>query len=344
MKHYAGIDVSLKESHVCIVDGAGGIVNEAVVASEPEALARHLMKWQATLERVGLEAGPLSQWLHAGLKAAGFPVLCIETRHLKAALGAMRAKTDRNDARAIAQVMRVGWYRAVHVKTPEAQEQVALVTARKLLVNKLVDMENSVRGLLRGFGLKLGVVGRVRFEAKVREMLDGAPRLLAIIEPLLIARAALKAQLAVLHRQVLQTVRHDPICRLLMTAPGVGPVVALTFKSAVDDPARFAQSAAVGVHFGLTPKKYKSGETDRSGRITKMGDELVRTALYEAASTLMHRVQRWSWLKAWAVRVAQRRGAKRAQVALARKLAVVLHRMWCDGTEFRWSRAEVATA
>jgi transposase len=344
MKQYAGIDVSLKESHVCIVDGEGRVVSEAVVASEPAALVQHLLKWQAGLERVGLEAGPLSQWLHGGLKAAGLPVLCIETRHLKAALGAMRVKSDRNDARAIAQVMRVGWYRAVHVKTPEAQEQVALVTARKLLVNKLVDVENSVRGLLRGFGLKLGVVGRVRFEARVREQLDGAPRLLAIIEPLLVARAALKAQLAVLHRQVLQAVRHDPVCRLLMTAPGVGPVVALTFKSAIDEPARFARSKAVGVHFGLTPKKYQSGETDRSGPITKMGDELVRTALYEAASTLLHRVQRWSWLKAWAVRVAQRRGAKRAQVALARRLAVVLHRMWRDGTEFRWSRAEAAMA
>lgn len=340
MKQYAGIDVSLKESHVCIVDEEGRVVSEAVVASEPEALAQHLLKWR--LERVGLEAGPLSQWLHGGLKSAGLTVECIETRHLKAAIGAMRVKTDRNDARAIAQVMRVGWYRAVHVKTPEAQEQMALITARKLLVNKLKDVENSVRGLLRGFGLKLGQVGRARFEARVRDLLEGMPRLLAIVAPLLTARVALKEQLAVLHRQVLQTVRQDRVCRLLMTAPGVGPVVALTFKSAVDDPARFAKSKAVGAHFGLTPKKYQSGESDRSGAITRMGDELVRTTLYEAASTLLHRVQRWSWLKAWAVRVAQRRGAKRAQVALARRLAVVLHRMWRDGTEFRWSRAEAA--
>jgi transposase len=238
----------------------------------------------------------------------------------------------------------VGWYRAVHVKTPEAQEQVALVTARKLLVNKLKDMENSVRGLLRGFGLKLGPVGRARFEARVREQLEAVPRLRAIIEPLLLARTALKDQLSVLHRQVLQAVRHDRVCRLLMTAPGIGPVVALTFRSALDDPARFARSKAVGAHFGLTPRKYQSGETDRSGHITKIGDEMVRTALYEAASTLLHRVQRWSWLKAWAVRVAQRRGAKRAQVALARKLAVVLHRMWRDGTAFCWTRAAAAMA
>ena len=261
MKHYAGIDVSLKDSHVCIVDADGQVVSEAVVASEPEALAQHLLRWQARLERVGLEAGPLSQWLHAGLRAAGLPVTCIETRHLKAALSAMRVKTDRNDARAIAQVMRVGWYRAVHVKSRPAQEQLALVTARKLLVNKLKDVENAIRGLLRGFGLKLGTVGRAGFEARVREQIAGEAMLSAIIEPLLVARAALRTQLAILHRHVLQAARHDEVCRRLMTTPGVGAVVALTFRSAIDDPARFASSKAVGAHFGLTPTKYQSGES-----------------------------------------------------------------------------------
>lgn len=342
MTHYAGIDVSLKVSHVCIVGADGQVVSEAVVVSEPEALAQHLCRWQTTLARIGLEAGPLSQWLHAGLAAAGLSATCIETRHLKAALSAMRVKTDRNDARAIAQVMRVGWYRTVHVKSREAQTQLALVTARKLLVNKLKDIENSVRGLLRGFGLKLGAVGRAGFEARVREQIAGESRLRAIVEPLLVARAALRTQLGVLHRQVLQAVRRDAICRRLMSAPGVGAVVALTFKSAVDDPGRFATSKAVGAHFGLTPSRYQSGAVDRVGSITKAGAELVRTALYEAATTLLSRVTRWSALKAWAVRVAQRRGLKRARVALARKLAVVLHRLWQDGTTFRWSKEAIA--
>lgn len=338
MKQYAGIDVSLKESHVCIVDDEGRVVSEAVVASDPDALARHLARWAGALARVGLEAGPQSQWLHAGLHAAGLPAICIETRHLKATLSAMRVKTDRNDARAIAQAMRVGMYRAVHVKSPAAQEQLALLTARKLLVNKLKDVENGIRGLLRGFGLKLGRVGRAGFAARVRELLAGNLGLTAIIEPLLTVRAALREQQAVLHRQVLQAAKQDEVCRRLMTTPGVGAVVALTFRSAVDDPDRFARSKTVGAHFGLTPTRYQSGEIDRSGHISKAGDEMVRTALYEAASVLLARVARWSALKAWAMRVAQRRGFKRARVALARKLAIVLHRMWQDGTEFHWGK------
>jgi transposase len=342
MKQYAGIDVSLKESHVCIVDDEGRVVSEAVVASEPEALARHLTRWTGSLARVGLEAGSQSQWLHAGLCAAGLPAICIETRHLKATLSAMRVKTDRNDARAIAQAMRVGMYRAVHVKSPTAQEQLALLTARKLLVNKLKDLKNGIRGLLRGFGLKLGRVGRAGFEVRVRELLAGNLGLTAIIELLLTAGAALREQQAALHGQVLQAAKQDSVCRRLMTTPGVGAVVALTFRSAVDDPDRFTRSKAVGAHFGLTPTRYQSGETDRSGHISKAGDEMVRTALYEAASVLLARVARWSALKAWAMRVAKRRGFKRARVALARKLAIVLHRMWQDGSEFHWGKETVA--
>jgi transposase len=344
MKQYAGIDVSLKDSHVCIVDDEGRVVNEAVVASEPAALAGHLARWRARLVHVGLEAGPQSQWLYAGLKKAGLPALCIETRHLKATLSALRVKTDRNDARAIAQVMRVGMYRAVHVKSKAAQEQQALLTARKLLVNKLKDIENGLRGLLRGFGLKLGRVGRAGYEARVRELVAGEALLAAIAGPLLAARVALREQLALLHGQVLQAAKEDDVCRRLMTTPGVGAVVALSFRSAVDDPDRFDHSRAVGAHFGLTPTKYQSGEIDRTGRISKAGDEMVRTALYEAASVLLGRVARPSHLKAWAGRVAQRRGFKRARVALARKLAIVLHRMWQDGTTFNWDNQETRAA
>ena len=222
MKHYAGIDVSLKDSHVCIVDAEGRVVSEAVVASEPEALAQHLLRWQARLERVGLEAGPLSQWLHAGLRAAGLPVTCIETRHLKAALSAMRVKTDRNDARAIAQVMRVGWYRAVHVKSRPAQEQLALVTARKLLVNKLKERRERHPRPAARLRAEAGHGGAGRLRGAGARAAGGEAMLSAIIAPLLMARAALRTQLAVLHRQVLQAARHDEVCRRLMTTPGVG--------------------------------------------------------------------------------------------------------------------------
>lgn len=342
MTYFAGIDVSLEEAHVCVVNEMGAVIAEGKVASEPAALGAWLLAQGRRLERVGLEAGPLSQWLHAGLEAAGLAVVLLETRHLKAALGAMTVKTDRKDARGIAQAVRTGWYRAVHVKSLEAQEVRALLMARKQLVDRCNNVEGSIRGLLRNFGLKLGKVGKARFEARVRELLGDGGGLAVAIEPMLRARAVLMAEGAVLHRAVLQTARQDPVCRLLMTATGVGAIVSLTYRSGVDDPRRFARSSAVGAHFGLTQGRYQSGQVDRTGRITKVGDEMVRTALYQAAHTILTRHVRWSSLKAWAMAVAKRRGMKRAKVALARRLAVILHRMWVDGTEFRWGREENA--
>jgi transposase len=258
-------------------------------------------------------------------------------------LQAIPNKTDRNDARGMAQVVRTGWYKEVHVKSLPAQEARALLAARQLLVRQVKDLALSVRGLLRNFGLKLGRTGKAGFAGRVRELVAKMPSLCSIVEPLLAARAACLRELGVLHRQVLALARDDEVCQRLMTAPGVGPVVALAFKSAVDDPGRFIHSRAVGAHFGLTPKKFQSGEVDRSGHITRAGDDMMRTLLYEAATVILARNPRWSTLKAWGVRLAQRHGVTRARVAVARKLAVILHRMWRDGTEFRWGK-EPATA
>jgi transposase len=292
--------------------------------------------------RVGLEAGPLSQWLHAGLTKAGFEAVLLETRHVKAALSAMVVKTDRKDARGIAQLLRMGWYRPVHRKSPPAQEVRALLVGRKLLQGKLLDVELSLRGILRGFGLKLGIVSRGRFVARVRELVAGQPMLERMAEPMLRAREALRAEYHVLHRAVLAIVREDAVCRRLMTVPGVGALVAVTFSSAVDDPARFGRSRAVGAHFGLTPTKYQSGETDVTGGISKVGDAMVRTALYEAANVMLTRAGKFSALKCWALEVAKRRGMRRAKVALARKLSTVLHRLWVDGSEFRFGKEAAA--
>ncbi len=344
MEHYAGIDVSLKDSSVCVVDATGRIVREAKVASEPEALVAFLLGLAVPPARVGLEAGPLSQWLHAGLVEAGLPATLIETRRVRAALSAMTVKSDRNDARGIAQLMRSGWFRPVHAKTLLAQEVRALLTARKQLQIKLCDLENSLRGILRGFGLKVGATGRAGFEGRIRELVAGQAVLERNVEPMLRAHAALRAEFATLHRQVLAIVREDDTCRRLMTVPGVGPVVALTYTSAIDDPGRFKRSKDVGAHFGLTPRRYQSGEVDRTGRISKVGDAAVRTALFEAANVMLTRAGRFSALKAWALRVAARQGMTRAKVALARKLAIVLHRMWVDGTTFRWGAVTEAAA
>jgi transposase len=342
VEHFAGIDVSLERSSVCVVDATGRIVREAKVPSEPEALVDFLGRLGLPLTRVGLEAGPLSQWLHAGLTGAGYEAVLLETRHVKAALSAMIVKTDRKDARGIAQLLRMGWYRPVHRKSPPAQEVRALLVGRKLLQGKLLDVELSVRGILRGFGLKLGEVSKGRFAARVKELVTGQPMLERVVEPMLRAREALRAEYRVLQRAVLAIVREDAVCRRLMTVPGVGALVAVTFASAVDDPARFRRSRAVGAHFGLTPKKYQSGETDVTGGISKAGDAMVRTALYEAANVMLTRAGKFSTLKRWGLEVAKRRGMRRAKVALARKLATVLRRLWADGSEFRFGQEAAA--
>ncbi len=344
MKYYAGLDVSLEETSICVVDSDGVIVAERKVASEPREIAEALLALGLVFERVGLEAGPLSPWLHDGLHSEGLPAICIETRQMKAALRAMRNKTDRNDARGIAQVMRTGWFRFVHVKSPESQELRLLLNHRKTLQRKTLDLENEVRGTLKAFGLKVGKVSRGRFAARVRELVADRPRLRAATESMLKARGALMTEFDRLHRMVLEAVRGDLLCGRLMTVPGVGPITALAFKTGVDVPERFAKSKTVGAHFGLTSRKFNSGEIDYNGRISKCGDAMVRTLLYEAANAMLIRCARYSALKAWAMRIAKTRGLKRAKVALARKLAVIMHRMWLDGSEFRWSDKASAAA
>lgn len=344
MKHYAGLDVSIKQTSVCLVDETGKICSEEKVPSYPEDIAHALADPVWRLERVGLEAGPLSQWLFSGLVKAGLPAICIETRHTKAFLKAQPNKSDRNDARGIAQMMRVNLFRPVHVKTLMSQKRRVLLTARKLLQEKAIAIENDVRGLLRNFGLKVGVVGAVKFEERIRELIGSFQELSEIIEPLLDARLKLREHFTTLHRKLLTTVQDDGVCRRLMTVPGVGPVVALAYTATIDIPARFRNSKAVGTILGLTPILHQSGESNRIGRISLCGDSLLRTLLYEAAQVMLSRVKKWSWLKAWAMNVAKRRGRQKAIVALARRLAVIMHRMWSDGSEFRWKREKLLAA
>jgi transposase len=343
MDHFAGLDVSVKETSVCIVDDTGKIVREVKVASEPEALLAVLKNPAYHFKRIGLEAGPLSQWLYSALAEGGLPVICVETRHMRAVLKAQINKTDRNDARGIAQMMRVGLYRPVHVKTLRSQKLRMLLTHRKLLQAKAIAIENDLRSTLRNFGLKVGIVGNVKFEGRIKELVENLPDLATLAEPLLIVRRVLHEQLGILHRRLLDIVRNDDVCRRLMTVPGVGPVVALTYRATVDVPARFKNSKAVGASFGLTPSRHQSGESDRPGAISRCGDEMMRMMLYEAAQVMLTRTNKWSWLKAWAMKIATHRGMKKAIVALARRLAVIMHRMWVNGTEFRWTR-DVAAA
>ena len=337
MDVYIGLDVSLTSTAICVLGEKGKIVTEAQVASAPEALVAFMRTLPHGIAAVGLEAGPLSQWLYKGLTDADFETVLMETRQAKGALKAMPIKTDRRDAEGIARLLQMGWFRPVHCKSVSSQEVRALLTSRKSVLDALINLELSLRGVLRNFGLKLGRISKGRYESRVRELTAGNAMLEAAAEPILSARVALRRELAGLEKLVSNLARQDRECRLLMTMPGVGHVIALTFKSAIDDPERFRRSKDVGPWIGLTPGRDQSGERDIVGGITKAGDATLRTALYQAATVMLNNTGP-NWLKAWAQRLTKLRGKKRATVALARRVGVVLHRMWRDGTEFRFTR------
>jgi transposase len=256
-------------------------------------------------------------------------------------------KSDRNDARGIAQLMRLGWFRPVHCKSIAAQELRAVLTARKLLQSKLRDIENSLRGILRGFGLKVGKTTARSFPGRIRELVAGQANLEAIAQAMLSVHAVLLREFNGFEKRVRTMAREHVQARLLMTTPAVGPIVALTYAGAIDDPARFKSSKQTGAYFGLTPKKYQSGQTDITGRISKIGDAAVREALYQAAHVMLTKpVKGCTELKSWAMRIARRAGMRKAKVALARKLAVIMHRMLANHKPFNPSArtAPVAAA
>jgi transposase len=342
MEQYIGLDVSLKQTHICVMDAAGSVLARGREATQPELLAKAIRDLAPALRLAVLETGGQSSWLCQALEARGLPVAIVDARRAKKALSCWTNKTDANDAEGLAQLARTGWYRQVAAKRPETRSARALLLARQLLVRQRRDLENQVRGLLRGFGLAMGSVARKRFEGRARELVAQEPLLADAIEPLLLARAALDPQIRTLERRIAEAAKASEVCTRLMTAPGVGSMTALAFVTAIDDPWRFEKSASVGAYLGLTPRRHQSGDSDWSGRISKWGDGLARHMLYEAANSLLSRVRRWSAPKAWAARLAGKRGGKKARVALARKLAVILHRIWVDGSTFRWTKETTA--
>lgn len=343
MKYYAGLDVSMEETAVCVIDGDGRMVAEAKVASEPLALAAYLAPWRGSLVEVGHEAGGLAPWLHAGLEEQGVPAVCIETRRMKAYAKASPVKTDRRDAKLIALALRAGLYRAVHVKSAASHRLRLVLTNRQTLLRQARQLQGKIRGDLKVFGIKLGKVGSGGFAARVKAKLTDRPELLSLIEPLLVTRAGQLAQVRAFDRELRCLGRADPVCRLFVTVPGVGVQTALAYRATIECPQRFARSSQVPPAIGLTPRIDASGERSHHGAITKAGDKLLRSLLFEAANALLTRSRRWCALKRWGLDIAKRRGLNRARVAVARKLAIILHRMWLDGTAFRWS-AEPAPA
>jgi transposase len=266
------------------------------------------------------------------------PAICIETRQANAAMKTMPNKTDRNDARALAQIMRTGWFRQVHVKTRQCRLWRSLLVSRRTVLNEMRSIENVVRAILREGGIKLGTPSRTKFATRVQELAGDDPQVMPLVAPLLTILATMLEQFSHLTKQVLDIARDEDVCRRLMSVPGVGPITALAFRATIDRPDRFKRSRDVGAHLGLTPARYQSGETDIQGKVSRCGDELARTALYEAAHSLLVRSKKWSSLRAWGMQIAKRRGLARARVAVARKLAVILHRMWSDAAGFRFGK------
>lgn len=342
MTSYVGLDVSLKSTSICVVDADGVVIVEQSVDSDPDCIADFVHMNAPGVQRVGLESGPTSVWLWRELAQRGLPVICIDARHARAALSMQINKSDRNDAAGIARIMQTGWYREVQIKSPVSHATRALLNSRAMLVKIVRDLENQVRGLLKVEGLVIGRAKEGVFSSRARTLLVERPDMALIIEPLLRARENTRQQLGLLERQVRQLASKTPLTRSLMTVPGVGPITALAFMATIDDPGRFRRSRSVGAYLGLTPRRHASGEVDWNGRISKCGDTLMRSYLFEAAGVLLTRVQKWCALKAWGLRIAKRSGMKKARTAVARKLAVILHRMWRDGTEFQWNAATVA--
>lgn len=342
MTYYAGLDVSLKEVSICVVDADGSVIGEGKVPTEPSKILSWIEERVGTVERIVHESGPLSIWLTRELARCGAPVVCIDARAAHKALSARMNKSDRADAEALAQLARTGWYREVHIKSEASDRLRLLLGARERLIRVRQDIEAQARGVLKTYGIRLGTVTRGRNRAGFRDQFKtataGDPILEAVAASLIAVHEVVCAEAAAIEDELMVLARDSELARRLMTVPGVGPIVSLNFIAAVDDVGRFARATDVGAYLGLTPRRYQSGEIDYSGRISKRGNAAMRTLLFEAANILITRVRRFSPLKAWAVRLAARKGFKKAAVAAARKIAVVLLRLWRDGTTFAWTK------
>jgi transposase len=334
MTHYVGLDVSLKETAVCVVDEAGEIIWQGKVATCVEDIASALGLHAPELVRAGMETGPVAVWLFHGLRGMGLPIDCIHARRAAAALKLQANKTDRNDARGLAQLVRSGWYDPVPMKSIATHRVRAIVVARDQFVRMCTALINKIRGLAKTFGIIIGAGKGGSFDRAVQHALPSDPIVRDLLKGLLETLAILRERRRGFDRQLDRIARNDEVCRRLMTAPGVGPITAVAFAAAIEDPSRFRRASDVGAYLGLTPTRYQSGEVDIGGRISKCGDRMTRRLLFEAASVILFRTRQSFRLKDWAAKLAIRSGSWKARVALARKLATILFSMMRDGRDF----------
>ncbi len=341
MDEYVGFDVSKEETSFCVMDKAGKILSQGKALSDPRSLFEALREHTLCPERIVLESGTLSGWLARELGALGMPVDVIDARQAHAVMKLQHNKTDANDAVLLATIARTGFCRPVSVSSEASHKQRILIKARRHLVGQRRATENAIRGFLCSLGIRFAK-GSGKLAGRVRAALEERPDLKPVIEPLLASAEALKSQIERLDQEVIAAAKASPASRLLMTVGGVGPITAVAFVATIDEPRRFANSRDVGAYFGLTSRRFQSGEMDYSGRISKHGDSLLRSLLYEAANSMLTVVRRAHPLKDWARRIKKRTSHKKACVALARKLAVIMHRMLITGEAFRWPEMEAA--
>ena len=343
MGYYIGLDVSLKQTAICVVDGSGSLVWQGASDTHPELIAHAVRHWVDDLVLIGLETGSSTPWLARALQRACLPVVVMDARRAADAMRARPVKTDRTDARALAEMLRSGWYTAVFVKSEESHRLKALLSARDQLVRNKRTFFGQIRGMLRPFGIKLpGRQGTRKFDEAARAACRHDDLLYTCVNALLEALGAIEAQVAALDKLVRKKVGSSKACWHLTSVPCVGPVTALAFAAAIEDPGRFRQTRDVGAYLGLTPRRYQSGERDIAGAISKQGDSMARHYLYEAANCLLTTWGGRSALKTWGLRLAKRVGAKKARVAVARKLACLLLRLWKDGTHYEEGTVQAA--
>jgi transposase len=346
MEYYAGLDVSLKEISICVVDESGRTIVRGTCPADPEGVAGWFGDRDFEPSRIVHESGMLSIWLQRGMARLGLPVTCIDARKAHKSLSARLNKSDAADAEGLAQLARTGWFTPVHIRSEDADRLRSLVGARERLIPLRKDLEGHIRGVLKTFGIRMTGIGQGRHRQAFRDQLAAAgetdPVLRAIADGFIAAHATLCQAADDLDKAVARKANAHPVARRLMTIPGVGPVNALSFIALVDDPTRFSRTCDVGAFLGLTPRRHQSGEVDWSGRVSKCGDGAMRGLLFEAASCLIRQVKRFSPLKSWAVRLAGRRGFRKAAVATARKIAVLMLTLWKNETEYQWTKEAIA--
>jgi len=343
MKHYIGLDVSMKRTFICVLNEQGKIVHEGAEETDPHKITNYLGKFKFEDMVVGFESGSLTPYLLTGFTEKGIEAICMDARKLSPILALKVNKTDKNDARGIAEALRAGMYTRVHCKPEESVHRGILLTARRALVEQQTHLKNTVRGVLKGYGIRLGAISAKKFTVAVMKRIEGYEETIVLsVKCLLEAFDKLVEETAKIDKKMLEIATQDKEVQRLMTVPGIGPVTALTYKTEIFDASRFKESRTVGAYLGMTPTQYASGETQRQGKTSKRGPKELRFLLVEAGIVILTRSKKWSRLKAWGLKIMRKKGLKKAAVAVGRKLAVIMHRMMLEGKEFIYGEPKAA--